>query len=295
MKILVTGGAGFIGAHLVNRLTSTEAGEIAVLDNLHRGYSRHLLPSGAEFLKADIRDKNAVASAMRGCDVVYHLAAQSNVLGAVADAEYAFSSNVVGTHNVLAQAQRAGVTRVVFTSSREVYGDPKVLPVKETTPLQPKNAYGASKLAGEVYCRFAATQGLETSILRLANVYGPADRDRVIPLFLSAARDGRPLTVYGSGKVLDFVWVDTVVDALIRAASGPAFRGAINVGSGVPTTIADLARRIVDLTKSSSIVEMKEERGQEVGRFVAEIKRGQKLLELPLIGDPLWGLPQMLT
>ena len=295
MRILVTGGAGFIGAHLVNRLAANRASEIVVLDNLHRGYSRHLLPGDVQFLHDDIRDKSALEKAMRGCDVVYHLAAQSNVLGAVADAEYAFTSNVVGTHNVLAEAQRAAVKRVVFTSSREVYGDPKILPVPESTPLQPKNAYGASKLAGEVYCRFAAVQGLQTAVLRLANVYGPADRDRVIPLFLDAARQGRPLTVYGRSKILDFVWIDTVIDALMRAATGPAFRGAINVGSGLPTTIADLAQRIVNLTGSSSPVHIEEERGQEVGRFVAEIKRGQRLLELPKTGDPLWGLARMLA
>lgn len=294
MKILVTGGAGFIGAHLVNRLATANASEIIVLDNLHRGYSRHLLPAGVRFLKHDVRDRAALADAMAGCGTVFHLAAQSNVLGAVADAEYAFSSNVVGTHNLLTEAKRSGVRRVVFTSSREVYGDPKTLPVRESTPLKPKNAYGASKLAGEVYCRFAATQGLETCILRLANVYGPADRDRVIPLFLAGAIAGKPLTVYGRNKVLDFVWIDTVVEALIRAATGPVFQGAINVGSGLPCTIADLAHRIVELTGSTSSVHVQEERGQEVGRFVADIRRGRRLLDIPAVEDPLWGLPQML-
>src|SRR5262249_25559920 len=149
------------------------------------------------------------------------LAAQSNVMGAVYDADYAFSSNVTGTYNVLQAAKSAGVKRVLFTSSREVYGDPEQLPVQETSALRPKNGYGASNAAGEIYCHTAANEGLETSILRLANVYGTRDRDRVIPLFSQAAASGAPLTLYGGEQVLDFVWIDTVVDALIKAAFGP--------------------------------------------------------------------------
>src|SRR5207245_9289304 len=150
----------------------------------------------------------------RGPNVVCQLAAQSNVMGAVYDADYAYSSNVTGTFNVLRAAVSAGVKRVVFTSSREVYGDPRRLPVRESAPLPPKNGYGASKAAGEVYCRAAANEGIETVILRLANVYGTRDRGRVIPLFAQAAAAGWPLTIYGGKQVLDFIWVETVVDVL---------------------------------------------------------------------------------
>lgn len=231
---------------------------------------------------------------MHGQDVVFHLAAQSNVMGAVADAGYAFTTNVVGTYNVLQAAARANVKRVVFTSSREAYGDPKTLPVPETAPMQPKNAYGASKVAGEVYCRLAAHQGLETVVLRLANVYGPGDRDRVIPLFATAAAANAPLTVYGTQKILDFVWIDTIVDALIKAGFDRYIRGPVNVGSGKGATIAELAHRVVSLTRSSSEVRIVEERAQEVGRFVADIRRGKKLLGLSEPADPLWALPRLL-
>lgn len=294
MRILVTGGAGFIGGHLVNRLASMGAGAIRVVDNLHRGYSRHSLPSAVEFLNMDIRDSSAVADAMRGSEIVFHLAAQSNVMGAVADADYSFSTNVVGTYNVLKAAAEAGVKRLIFPSSREVYGDPREIPVPETAPLRAKNAYGASKIAGEVYCRLAAQQGLETAVLRLANVYGSGDRDRVIPLFAAAAGAGLPITVFGRQKILDFVWIDAVVDAFIKSAFGSYIRGPMNIGSGVGTTILDLARRTVDLRRPvsglASEIRVVEEREQEVGRFVADISRAKRLLKIPEPDDPLWAL-----
>ncbi len=221
---------------------------------------------------------------------MFHLAAQSNVMGAVADASYSFNTNVVGTYNVLQAAAAAGVKRVVFPSSREVYGDPRNIPVPETAPLRAKNAYGASKIAGEVYCRLAAQQGLETVVLRLANVYGPGDRDRVIPLFAAAASAGLPITVFGRQKILDFVWIDVVVDALIKTAFGSYIRGPVNIGSGKGTTILDLARRIVDHRRSVSKINVVEEREQEVGRFVADITRAKRRLKIPEPDDPLWAL-----
>jgi UDP-glucose 4-epimerase len=290
MRILVTGGAGFIGANLVNRLASMGTGEIGVLDNLHRGYCRDSLPAAVEFRRADIRDPDALADALKGSEIVFHLAAQSNVMGAVADADYSFSTNVVGTYNVLQSAAAAGVKRLVFPSSREVYGDPRNVPVPEIAPLRAKNAYGASKIAGEVYCRLAAQQGLETVVLRLGNVYGPGDRDRVIPLFAAASNAGLPITVFGGQKILDFVWIDVVVDALIRAAFGSYIRGPVNIGSGKGTKIVDLAHRVVDLSRSVSRIDVAEERAQEVGRFVADITRAKRLLQIPEPDDPLWAL-----
>jgi len=294
MKILVTGGAGFVGRHLVERLARSNTSHIVVLDNLHRACMPGPFSSGIELREADIRDRLAVENAMEGCQIVFHLAAQSNVMGAVADADYAFSSNVAGTYHVLQAALKAGVKRLVFTSSREVYGDPKRVPVRETSPLRPKNAYGTSKVAGEAYCGLAAREGLGTAVLRLANVYGPGDRDRVIPLFADAAAAGQPLTVFGEEKVLDFVWIGTVVDALVKAGLGPSIRGPVNVGSGKGVTIAELARRVVQLSGSSSPVRIVPEREQEVGRFVADITRGKRLLGLSEPADSLWGLPQTL-
>jgi UDP-glucose 4-epimerase len=294
MKILVTGGAGFIGRPLVEQLARSNTSHIVVLDNLHRATPPQFC-TGVEFREGDIRDRTAVDDAMDGCQVVFHLAAQSNVMGAVADADYAFSSNVAGTYHVLQAASKAGVKRLVFTSSREVYGDPKRVPVRETSPLRPKNAYGTSKAAGEAYCGLAAQEGLDTVVLRLANVYGPGDRDRVIPLFADAAAAGKPLTVFGEGKILDFVWIGTVIDALVKAGLGRSIRGPVNVGSGKGVTIAELARRVVELSNSSSPVQIVPEREQEVGRFVADITRAKRLLGLSEPEDSLWALPQTLS
>ena len=168
MRLLVTGGAGFIGSHLVDRLVAAGYGRITVLDNLRRGCIGNLAESRKRirFLEGDIRDLDWVRRAMRGVGIVYHLAAQSNVLGARQDEDYSFTTNVAGTLNVLRAARDSGVKRLLFTSSREVYGDPESIPVPESAPLAPKNGYGASKMAGEAYCRAFQGQGMDICIVR---------------------------------------------------------------------------------------------------------------------------------
>src|SRR5437763_14423106 len=195
MKALVTGGAGFIGAHLVAALVAAGA-EVVVLDNLRRGDRArldaigHAARAGAlRLIEGDVRDRDTVRAATTGVERVYHLAAQSNVLGAVSDVDYSFSSNVVGTYNVLVVAREAAVGRMVFSSSREVYGEVDQVPVAEDRPLNPKNAYGASKVAGEVYCRVVQnTYELDRSVLRVAKVYGPGHSRCVSPLSSDLAR-----------------------------------------------------------------------------------------------------------
>ncbi len=235
-KVLVTGGAGFIGLHLVARLVE-RGDEVIVLDNMKRGRreSVHELLNGGRgrLLEDDIRRFDALTAAVHGCAVVFHLAAQSNVMGAVTDPDYSITTNVLGTFNVLRSAAEAHVPRVVFTSSREVYGDPDTLPVAEDGPLLAKNPYGASKVAGEAYCRtFAATHGLHVDGVRFANVYGAGDSDRVIPLWLTAAQEGRDLVVYGGEQVIDFLWVGTAVEALLLAADR-GLPGPVNIGVGL--------------------------------------------------------------
>ena len=289
MKILVTGGAGFIGAHLV--AAALAAGdEVVALDNMRRGV-RAKLSDEARLVEGDIRDRDTVALAMRGVQRVYHLAAQSNVLGAVTDTDYSFTSNVVGTYNVLVAARDSGVERVVFTSSREVYGEVEQLPVAEDRPMDPKNAYGASKVAGEVYCRtFQNTYGLDVSVLRLANVCGSGDRDRVIPIWLDRARRGEDLELYGGAQVLDLVPVDLVVAALRRAAEVSLGGRVVNVGSGVGTPLRDLANRIARLPSREVGLRVAPARAIEVTRFVADVARMRGLLGLAPPTDPLEGL-----
>jgi len=279
-RALVTGGAGFIGSHLVARLVA-EGQEVVVLDNLTRP-SRDRMAALAnlsifEFYTGDIRDRAAVAQAVRGCDVIYHLAAQSNVIGALEDPEYSFTTNVTGTYNVLRAAVEGNVRRLVFTSSREVYGEAQYTPVDELHPLDAKNPYGASKVAGEAYCRtFANCHGLDVAIVRLANVFGPGDTDRVIPLWLGEAAAGRDLRVFGGEQVLDFVWVDTVID-MLTLAGARGLPGPANVGSGIGTPILELARRITEVTPTGSSVARVAPREAEVKRFVADVSQMRRL------------------
>jgi nucleoside-diphosphate-sugar epimerase len=270
--------------------------EVVALDNLKRA-SRDKLSelerSGkVRVVEADIRRFADLAQAVQGCEVVYHLAAQSNVMGAIDDPDYSVTTNVMGTLNVLRAAGEARVPRVVFTSSREVYGDPSALPVSETHPLAAKNPYGASKAAGEAYCRtFANTHGLAVEVVRLANVYGPGDSGRVIPLWLTAANAGRDLQVYGGDQVIDFLWVGTAVDALIYASKN-ALPGPVNIGSGVGTKILDLAERVLAVAGSKSKIVRTAAREIEVAKFIADTQL-MRSIGLTPEADPLQHLAEL--
>ncbi|NTV63357.1 MAG: NAD-dependent epimerase/dehydratase family protein [Oscillochloris sp.] len=298
MKIVITGGAGFIGSHLVDRLVRDGVGELVVVDNMHRGRHAHLAQHAANpavrLAEVDIRDAEAIYALCAGADLIYHLAAQSNVMGAVSDLSYSFNTNVAGTVNVLEAARAGGVRRVVFSSSREVYGEVDRLPVSEETPFNSKNAYGASKAAGELYARvFLNTYGVETAVLRLANVYGPRDRDRVIPLWLDAAARGEEMIVYGGQQLIDFVHVDQVVEALVRAATADIIGQPINVGSGQGTPLLQLAERVLALPGATSRLDLRPARSVEVARYTAAIDRMRAQLGLEPPSDPLFALAQL--
>lgn len=300
MHVVVTGGAGFIGSHLVDALLARGEDTVLVLDNLRRGrlasIARHDGDSRYRFLLGDIQNADLVDQALDRAEVVFHLAAQSNVLGAVSDPRYSFESNVCGTFNVLEAARRHRVRRVVFASSREAYGEAGSLPVTEEHPLTAKNTYGASKVAGEAYCRsFTTVFGLETAVLRLTNVYGLGDRDRVIPIWIERALRGEALEVFGGTQLIDFVWVGLVVEALLRAAGADIVGVPINVGSGTGTPILDLARRILAVTGSSSDLIVTPARHAEVTRFVADVDRLHEHLGLVPDADPLLHLPELVT
>jgi UDP-glucose 4-epimerase len=290
MKTLVTGGAGFLGSHLVDALVAA-GDEVVIVDNLRRGslvnLERHLRSKDATFIQRDIRDDAAVREAITGAEVVFHLAAQSNVIGAICDLDYSFTTNVVGTYNVLKAAAYAGVRRLVFASSREVYGEPESIPVAEDAPLTAKNVYGASKIAGEAYCRvWPNTTGPACQVLRFANIYAPRDRDRVIPIWLKRASRGEPLELYGGEQVIDFVWVGTAVQALMSAANSEP-GDPINVGSGMGVTLQHLAYLIREQTGSASKLNILPGRPSEVVRFVADVGRMQRLLDVAPELDPL--------
>lgn len=298
-KVVVTGGAGFIGSHLVDRLLKSQRDDVIVFDNLSRGrlanLAHHRDNPTFEFIEGDVADAEAVRAAVRGASFVYHLAAQSTVLGAVKDAEDTFNSNVIGTFNVLRAASLHGVERVLFASSRQVYGEPIGLPVDEDSPLLAINSYGASKVAGEAYCRaFRREFGLQVGILRLSNVYGPRDVGRVIPHWIDQALSGRQLNVFGGKQVLDLVWIDQVIEALMRAAALEGPLPPMNIGSGTGTRIVDLARRIARLACGQPHITFEPARPMEVTRFVANIDRMRQLLGIEPPLDPLMYLPNLM-
>lgn len=297
MRALVTGGAGFLGSHLVDRLIA-DGVEVVVIDNLKRGSLEHLrahLDGGAlEFVQLDIREEDRLVPAFRGVDFVYHLAAQSNVMGAFEDPDYSFQTNVIGTYNVLKAAHAAGVKHLVFSSSREVYGEPGQIPVNEELPVEPKNPYGASKLAGEAFCRvWNSTLGLPCTILRFGNLYGPRDSDRVIPIWLDRALRGETLVLYGGEQVLDFVWVGIAVEALVRASQCNDL-GPINIANGHGTSLRELVALIRDVTSTDAQVSVQPARAAEVTRFVADIGRMQRLLNLNPEERPLSHLIELI-
>jgi UDP-glucose 4-epimerase len=298
VRVVVTGGAGFIGSHLVGALLARGC-LVTVVDNLHRGRREHLASCldhpDLRFIEGDIRDQPVLDDAFRDVEVVYHLAAQSNVMGAVSDPRYSFETNVVGTFNVLEAARDSRVRRVVFASSRETYGEARYLPVPESHPLTPKNLYGSSKAAAEGYCRsFANVYGLDTAVLRFANVYGPRDRDRVIPIFIERATAGEPLQLFGGDQVLDLVWIEQAVAALLRATDADLGGEPVNVGCGKGTAIRAIAARVRAACGSRSPIEIRPARSIEVSRFVADVTRMQQVLGLQPPSDPLADLHRML-
>jgi UDP-glucose 4-epimerase len=279
--VLVTGGAGFIGTHLVNRLVGTGAKEVRVLDNFSRvGPSpiRSSFPRDkVTLVEGDIRDLRQLREAVQGCDTVFHLAAVATVASAESDPQETFETNVTGTFQVLREAHRAKVHRVVHASSREVYGDSPLLPVAEDFPLQPKNVYGHSKAASEQAARMGASS-TDVLIVRLANVFGPGDHGRVVPRFIQSAFSNEPLTLNGGSQILDLIWIDDAVEMLIRAAGARGVDHPINIGSGSGITVRELATEVISLAKSKSQIMMAPSKDFEVRGFVADTKRAGAIL-----------------
>lgn len=298
-RVVVTGGAGFIGSHLVDRLIADGTGDVVVFDDLSRGCRENLARHEAQprlcLVPGDVRDAAAVERALAGAQVVYHLAARMTPMGGEEDVEGTFSTNVVGTFNVLRAAAAAGVQRVVFASARDVYGEPISLPVDEDHPLMAMNTYGASKAAGEVYCRaFRRKYPLRVVVLRLSNVYGPRDIGHAIPVWLARAQLGQALHVHGGKQIIDFVWIGHAVEAMRRAAAADGSLPPINVASGTGTKIIDLARRIVRLTEGHSKILILPADTLSVTRFVASVDRMRQLLRVEPLLDPLEYLPRLL-
>lgn len=227
MRVLVTGGAGFIGSNLVDALLE-EGNEVCVLDDLSSGY-RENVSSGAQLIEGDVADQEVVRKAVEGVDQVYHQAAHRAVLRSVHDPLATDRANTHGTLTVLKACVDAGVPRIVYASSSSVYGGSAPMPTPETAPKNPRSPYAVSKLAAEHYCRvFSELHGLETVSLRYFNVYGARQRPdsayaAVIPLFIDALSRREPPIVHGDGRQSrSFCYIDDVVAANLAAGRAPA-------------------------------------------------------------------------
>lgn len=254
MRCLVTGGAGFIGSNLVRELLAAEH-QVTVLDSLLSGYEANLEPfPDARFIKGDVRDATAVADAVKGADVVFHLAASVGNKRSIDDPYLDADINVMGTIRVLEASRKAGVRKIVASSSAGVFGELKTLPIREDHPLDPDTPYGSSKLCAEKEClAYAKLFDIEAVCLRYFNVYGPNQRfdayGNVIPIFAFKMLRGEPLTIFGDGEqTRDFVNVQDVVQANIKAAVANGVSGAFNIGSGNRVTINGL----VELLRAAS-------------------------------------------
>jgi len=288
---LITGGAGFIGSNLVSTLV--ERGErVRVLDNFSTGRRENLaaVRDAIELIEGDLRDPSTVARAIDGVRHVLHLGALPSVAGSMEDPLSTHAVNATGTLNLLLAADAAGVERLVFSSSCAVYGDSPTLPKMESMIPAPKSPYAASKLAGEHYCHtFSQSFDLETVCLRYFNVFGPrqdptSQYAAVIPNFVTAMLRGKRPTIYGDGEQSrDFVYVANVVEANLRAASGPAAdRPAsgqvLNIASGQRHTLLDLVEVLNDILGTDLTAVHTPPRPGDVRHSLADISAAREVL-----------------
>ena len=276
-KAVVTGGAGFIGSHIVEELAKSH--EVVVYDNLRSGFERNVAPfveaGGAKLVRADVLDGAALRRALDGARTLFHLAALVSVPESMANEIETVRINTIGTLNVLRAAREAGVRNLVFSSSAAVYGDNPAVPKVETMGPEPKSPYAVTKYDGECYFRMYRNEyGLNATSLRYFNVFGPrqdpaSQYAAAVPIFISKALRNEPITIFGDGEqTRDFIFVKDVVQAnLLAAAKGGDL---YNVAWGARITINDLAKNIVRITGSRSKLVYAPERPGDVKHSMAD-------------------------
>jgi len=279
MRILVTGGAGFIGSHVVETYQGV-AEEIRVLDDLETGKLSNLLGFDQTFIRGTITDRRTVEEAVEGIDLVYHCAALASVPECSAAPEKCQEVNIRGLKNVLRAAARSKVKNFVFLSSSAVYGPKPSLPTKETHTLSPISAYAASKVQGEILVhQYGERSSMRTNSFRLFNVFGPRQNPEggysaAIPTFISRALSNEVIRIHGSGRqTRDFVYVSDVIQAIGRTLTAPSFSDPLNIGTGVPISVNDLVHQIKMLTNSSSPVLHEDKRADDAEHSCADVNR----------------------
>ena len=281
MKVLVCGGAGYIGSHTVKSLLG-EGHEAVVLDNLSSGYLDNLAPFPAlSFVEGDVRDREAVDRAIAGAEVVFHLAASVGNTRSIEHPLLDSEINVLGTLTVLEAARQHGLRKLVFSSSAGIFGELKTLPIAEDHPVEPDTPYGASKLGAEKLClAYAKLYPLECVCLRYFNVYGVNQRydayGNVIPIFAHRMLRGLPVTIYGDGEqTRDFVNVRDVAEANYGAAMSRGVSGAFNIASGTRVTINALVTLMADAGGLAPQVEHGPPRKGDVRHSLADISQAR--------------------
>jgi UDP-glucose 4-epimerase len=284
-KVLVTGGAGFIGSNVVEILLQ-EGWDVNVLDNLSTGNER-LIPQSANLIIGDIRDKETVRQAAKNCSVIFHLAAFITVADSLQKINECVGINILGTANVIDIAAKEGVKRIVFSSSSAVYADTAACPSPETALCKPQSVYGQTKLSGEEFMRLASEgYGIETVCLRYFNVYGPGQSvagsyPSVIPSFISRALKKEPLRIFGDGnQTRDFIFVKDVAAANLKAATANLSTNKANIwniGCGIPTKIIELANSINTLCgQSANSITLEPPLQGDIYESCADIQLSQK-------------------
>ncbi len=277
-RVLITGGAGFIGSHLVERLSGRNL--VTVFDDLSTGSLRNLeaVPHEVRVKRSSVLHPKVLATAMKDHEVVYHLAAKTSVPESVKKPQEYWRTNVEGTLNVLKAAVDAGARRVVFASSAAVYGNVEGSPTVETQKPAPASPYATTKMVGEFACEeIASLKGIETVVLRIFNVYGPrqpttSSYASVIPTFCTAIAANRPIEIHGDGdQTRDFLYIDDLAEALELAGDKAVAGQTFNVGSGTATSVAQVANVLSEITNAPVRALRKESRPGDVRHSRADI------------------------
>jgi UDP-glucose 4-epimerase len=289
LRVLVTGGAGFIGSHTVDRLLAEDL-DVIVLDSLRSGslenISHHFGEKGFRFVRGDVRDAHVVEDLVSRVDYVVHLAALVSVPESLRDPVLTHDINVNGTLNLLKASVDYGVERFVYASSCAIYGNAEKLPIKEDCPAKPVSPYGISKLTAENYVRkYFEDFGLETVCLRYFNVYGPrqahSDYSGVITQFIKRVKEDLPLVIFGDGEqTRDFVYVEDVAEANLLTLKCKNIAGEVfNIGTGVATSINQLANMLLEIANKRDLkIVHGEAREGDVRHSVADISKASKKL-----------------
>ncbi|MGA2489391.1 MAG: SDR family oxidoreductase [Anaerolineales bacterium] len=286
MRALVTGGAGFIGSHIVEELLRSGA-SVRVLDNFSSGKRENLetFRGDLEILEGDLRDEEAINAAIRNVNLVFHLAAFISPPQSMLEPKTCFSINVAGTVTLLEAARHAGVHKVVLSSSTAVYGNPDKFPTDEEMPLRPLSPYALSKQVNELYaCLYTQTFNLPVIALRYFNVYGPRQRPdsdyaAAISIFTRQLVNGEPITIYGDGKQSrDFIFVKDVVRANLRAAESNAAGEVFNICTGQETTLLDILEELSEISPRQPEVHFEAPRPGDVYRSKGDPDKAAAIL-----------------